>query len=185
MWHVLWRSPVCYSECLRLLSMFKNENQPQNWCTLPTGKKQDVFFSAFVLSTTQTSKTNKRKKHLNTVQVVVKFWKRFKHHPANQWTVTALSCRLWSCLSSDVLCSVSLSVSRLYSLSLSPPASAVVLSKVWEKRSRRMSYLCVQCSSTHSEIKGKCLNQIMRSYLFCPSRMRCCFWLFTLLFWRC
>ncbi len=52
-----------FVRCMCLLSMFRNENQPQNRCTPPTGRKtRCLFFSAFVLSTTQTSTTNKQEK---------------------------------------------------------------------------------------------------------------------------
>lgn len=72
-----------------LLSMFWNENQPQNRCTPPTGRKtRCLFFSAFVLSTTQTSTTNKQEK--TTIGTLCKLLWKFSKYISNCWPISII-----------------------------------------------------------------------------------------------
>ncbi len=150
-----------FVRCMCLLSMFRNENQPQNRCTPPTGRKtRCLFFSAFVLSTTQTSTTNKQEK--TTIWTLCKLlWSSqiyfqllaYQQHPANQWTAVILfvSWCFMSCLSLFLVSILDLLPLFLWK------AFAVVLSDAWLKRSscifllvsRRVSSLSVWCSWTY------------------------------------
>lgn len=161
-----------FVRCMCLLSMFWNENQPQNRCTPPTGRKtRCLFFSAFVLSTTQTSTTNKQEK--TTIWTLCKLlWSSQNIFPIAGLSASSLKTTSSQSVDCDsvVMTTVILFVSWCFMsclslflvsiLDLLPlflwKAFAVVLSDAWLKRSsfifllvsRRVSSLSVWCSWT-------------------------------------